>query len=311
MSLFFEGAEKKLEVVISDSGPNLRDLGVDFWHALVASADADILSQISNDHLDSYILSESSLFVWDKKLIMLTCGGTRLVNALMHLIQVLGVDAISFVSFQRKNEFIAALQPSTFAEDIALIRQHISGKAYRIGHLDSHHHYLFHSPNPYANALEEKNCELLMYHISGDIAAYLRSQGQNAEVIRQQLRLAELFSGFTLDDHLFSPLGYSVNGIKDDKYFTIHISPQEQSAYVSIETNLDLANYPYPVFAKLLERLQPSSWDIIGFNLAHEESDFPVHLCLGSCSITTSLGYNIHFSHYQQRCQEVLIPEFM
>ena len=311
MSLFFEGAEKKLEVVVSETGPNLRHLGMDFWQALVASADADILSQVSNDYLDSYILSESSLFVWDNKLVMLTCGGTRLVDALLHFIQFIGVDVISFVSFQRKNEFIAALQPSTFAEDIALIRQHITGKAYRIGHLDSHHHYLFHSPKPYPKAQKEITCELLMYHISGDIADYLRSEAQEAAVIRQKLQLSTLFADFILDDHLFSPFGYSVNGIKDDKYFTIHISPQEQSAYVSIETNLDLAHYRVPVFANLLARLKPSSWDIIGFNLAHEEKEFPAHLCLGSCSITTSLGYNIHFSHYQQSCKEVLIPEFM
>ena len=35
---FFEGSEKKFELVVSDRGPDLRGLGEDRWRAVVAAA---------------------------------------------------------------------------------------------------------------------------------------------------------------------------------------------------------------------------------------------------------------------------------
>ena len=46
--MFFEGSEKKLEIIVAASAPNLRELDVSFWSALVNCAHAEILSQISN-----------------------------------------------------------------------------------------------------------------------------------------------------------------------------------------------------------------------------------------------------------------------
>ncbi|MGL6122752.1 MAG: adenosylmethionine decarboxylase, partial [Shewanella sp.] len=33
--MFFEGSEKKLEIIVTASAPNLRELDVSFWSALV------------------------------------------------------------------------------------------------------------------------------------------------------------------------------------------------------------------------------------------------------------------------------------
>ncbi|MFS1438343.1 adenosylmethionine decarboxylase [Shewanella sp. 10N.286.48.A6] len=309
--MFFEGSEKKIEVIIADSNVRLRHLGQPFWAGIVACANAEILSSVSNDYCDAYLLSESSLFVWDDRFVMLTCGTTTLADAVMSFIDHVGEQAIAFASYQRKNEYLSHLQSSSFKEDLTKIRQTVTGNAYRIGHLDSHHHYMFSTKKPFIAPTTDVTNELLMYHINGAAADYLRGVDQSAQGIRDLLELSVLFPDFIIDDFLFEPFGYSINGIKDESYFTIHITPQEKSSYVSFETNLNLADYPVDVYGKLLGILNPGSWDVIGFNSPRNTQGFPEHLCLGSCSLATEQGYTIDFSHYQQLCHEVLIPEYL
>ncbi|MBT1445610.1 adenosylmethionine decarboxylase [Shewanella sp. JM162201] len=336
--MFFEGSEKKLELIVTprflqsgqfaesaqfgQSGDNakkgkngekgsLRQLGREFWQTVVRRANADILSTLSNGYCDAYLLSESSLFVWNNRALMLTCGNTRLADAACYLIDAFGEQNIAFVSYQRKNEYLSHLQQSTFAEDLKAIRERLAGDAFRIGHLDSHHHYLYTSSKPFLASPMDETRELLMYHIRGDAAEYLRSSTQSAATVRALLRLDTLLPGFEFDDHLFSPFGYSINGLCDDYYMTIHITPQENSSYVSFETNLPARGEHRLLFSKLLSILNPGSWDEIGFNSASHTEHYPAHLCLGSCELNLTPGYRVSFCHYQQLCHEELMPEPM
>ncbi|WP_282166128.1 adenosylmethionine decarboxylase [Shewanella japonica] len=309
--MFFEGSEKKIEVIIADSSLNIREFGQAFWADIVACANAEILSSISNEDCDAYLLSESSLFVWQDRFVMLTCGTTTLADAVMSFVEHVGEESIAFASYQRKNEYLSHLQSSSFQDDLKKIRNTIAGNAYRIGHLDSHHHYMFSTKRPFIAPDSDVTNELLMYHINGKAADYLRGVNQSKQGIRDLLALSELFPDFAVDDFLFEPFGYSINGIKGNEYFTIHITPQEKSSYVSLETNVNLANHSVDIYARLLSILNPGSWDVIGFNSPKNTQGFPAHLCLGSCSLATEQGYNIDFSHYQQLCHEVLIPEYL
>lgn len=307
--MFFEGSEKKVELIATPSTTSLRALGHDFWRKLVHAANAEVLSHIGNSSLDAYLLSESSLFVWDDRLVMITCGQSSLIKAVLKIINALGADAVAFISYQRKNECISQQQSSSFEQDVALLRQQIPGKAYRVGHLDSHHHYLYLSDTPYQAASDDTTLELLMYHIQGNVADYLVSGEQTRQGIRERLAFHKLLADFTLDDHVFNPFGYSINGICEDKYFTVHITPQESSSYVSFETNIRTTALLEPIVTQLLHVLNPSSWDLIGFNEQQHLAQFPLHLCLGSCSIVSEQGYKIQFRHYQQLRHEVLVPE--
>ena len=79
---YFEGPEKTMEVVFrSDKGleNGLRLLNRKQLDYLCTKAKCSILSQISNAHMDAYVLSESSLFVYRHRLIMKTCGTTTLL----------------------------------------------------------------------------------------------------------------------------------------------------------------------------------------------------------------------------------------
>lgn len=74
---FFEGCEKRLEIVFSDTGDKqgLRRISKDEWNGLLAHAHCTILGDCtSSETLDSYILSESSLFVSPLRVVIKTCG---------------------------------------------------------------------------------------------------------------------------------------------------------------------------------------------------------------------------------------------
>ncbi|WP_133182852.1 adenosylmethionine decarboxylase [Shewanella decolorationis] len=317
--MFFEGAEKKLEIRLTPNMASLRQQECGFWCTLVACANAEILSTIRNPACDAYLLSESSLFVWDDKILLLTCGNSTLVDAACHFINAVGVEHIAALCYQRKNEYQAQLQSTSFVDDIAKLRTLIPGKAFRVGHLDSHHHYLFCTDNLFCidnqAMLSTETClELMMYHIRGELADYLKQPSQTELGIYQRLGLQQLFPNFQFDMHCFQPTGFSLNGIRGADYISIHITPstgQGDSSYVSFETNLDLAVYPYPLVAQMIKLFMPSSWDLIRFNQPLITAGFPEHLCLAHGSIVTEQGCQIDFNHYQQPETEALQPVFL
>lgn len=311
--MFFEGAEKKLEISLTPKAVSLRQRELAFWTTLVACANAEILSKISNKDCDAYLLSESSLFVWDNKILILTCGNSTLIEAACYFINSLGGEHIAALCYQRKNEYQAQLQSTTFAEDIAQLRTLISGQAFRVGHLDAHHHYVFCAAAVPITQVGTR-LELMMYHIRGELAEYLNDPVQTEQGIVHRLKLTQLFPEFQLDMHCFKPTGFSLNAIQGRHYFTLHITPsagQGDHSYVSFETNLNLAAYPYPVVAQLISLFAPSSWDLVSVNQLISTAGLSEHLCVGHCSLTTEQGNYIDFNHYQQRQTEELLPEFM
>lgn len=295
--MFFEGSEKKVEMVTDPEAGSLHTLGRNFWTGMVAKAQAEILDTLSNEHCDAYLLSESSLFVWHDRFLMLTCGTTTLVDATLHFLDHFPLKHILFASFQRKNEYLSHLQKSSFEEDIERLSQRFKGVAFRLGHLDSHHNYVFHMDKPYQPDANDNTSELLMYHIKGKNADYLRSEGQTVENIRSLLRLDDILPGFAISDWLFEPFGYSLNAIKGDRYATFHITPQEDSSYVSFETNLNLERSN--VIPVLLEALNPGCWDLIGFNAKQKLPENHDFLCMSRCDLPLDCGYDMSFRHYQ------------
>jgi len=62
--------------------------------------------------------------------------------------------------------------------------------------------------------------------------------------------LQGLMHGVHLDSWCFEPCGFSLNGLEDGYYFTIHITPEPQMSFASFETN-----HPAYVSAAFTERL--------------------------------------------------------
>lgn len=304
--MFFEGSEKKLEVVVKPDLPSLRQFGRPFWQNVVSAANAEILSQLSNEHCDAYLLSESSLFVWSDRFVMLTCGTTTLVDSALLFIEKQGIEQVDFLIYQRKNEYYSQLQKTSINEDLRRLRACLPMQAYQLGYLDSHHHYLAHFDKPYQPKEADHTSELLMYHIEGEVADYLRSDGQTREGIRERLALTCLLPDFLLDDFVFSPCGYSVNAIRGRDYATIHITPEQNSSYVSFETNLDLGGKYSFIVDALLEILHPKSWDTVGFNIEPCASQKYPAPYIERCDLTLSCGYNVKFRHRKANNETVL-----
>ncbi len=85
----FEGSEKRIEVDFSfgEDARGLRALSREQLDELMSLAHCEIVSSITNDHFDAYVLSESSLFVYPTKYVLKTCGTTRLLNSIAKLLE--------------------------------------------------------------------------------------------------------------------------------------------------------------------------------------------------------------------------------
>lgn len=261
--MFFEGSEKKATIIIDPCKLSLlRDLNDDFWAQLVQCGDAQILSSISHGDCKAFVLSESSLFVWYDRLLIITCGNTRLVRSVEYFIQQVGKEKIEQVLYQRKNEYMADAQLSTFQNDVQLLNQYINGSTHRFGELDSHHNYVFHNNNHFKASLDDKTYGLSIYQLCKQASNIFTTKGITAQDIRTFLQLDTLLEGFLLDDFVFDPFGYSINAIKGRDYLTIHVTPQENSSYVSIESTINLIKLA-PIFLAILK---PKSFDLLCFN---------------------------------------------
>lgn len=298
--MFFEGSEKKVEVLINREKLSLLDdVNDDFWASLVHCCNAQILSSIKNDKCKAFLLSESSLFVWEDRFLILTCGVTNLVNSVEFFIKEMGADIIQHLTYQRKNEYFAHVQPSCFGDDIKLLNQYISGKALRFGELDSHHTYMFHQDNDFIAQADDKTYELLAYQISEQASNALTVPGLKANDIREFLKLDVILPDFILDDFVFEPYGYSVNAIRGDEYLTIHVTPQADSSYVSFESSLNLIELA-PI---ILDVLQPASFDLLSYNelnFAEQTHTFIPEEYVSKSLVkeTLSNGYFVCFANY-------------
>ncbi|CAN8096190.1 unnamed protein product [Discula destructiva] len=98
----FEGPEKLLEVWFAPSPSALpreaKENGLlcvpsKTWEDMLDLVHCKVLSVVSSDHMDAYLLSESSMFVFPHKLILKTCGTTTLLLGLRRLLRIAAVDA--------------------------------------------------------------------------------------------------------------------------------------------------------------------------------------------------------------------------
>ncbi|MCB0384446.1 MAG: hypothetical protein KDD43_03565, partial [Bdellovibrionales bacterium] len=142
--MLFEGSEKKVEIVVRPGLPSFREKSREFWDEIVTAAGACILSEVHSEACDAYLLSESSLFVFDNRVLMITCGQTTLVSAALHLVDEIGRDSLASLIYQRKNEYFPDQQHSQFHEDVLILEGKLKGKSLCLGDPNSHHMHVYH-----------------------------------------------------------------------------------------------------------------------------------------------------------------------
>lgn len=117
----FEGPEKLLEVWFApgpdalppSAKPNgLKAVPSDTWVDMLDMVNCKILSVLDSEHVDAYLLSESSMFVFPHKLILKTCGTTTLLLGLHRLLRIAAEHAgFPFHNTQTLNDIHAAATP--------------------------------------------------------------------------------------------------------------------------------------------------------------------------------------------------------
>lgn len=294
----FEGSEKKLEVIVDRCNVDIRSLGLRFWTSIVNAGHAEIISSISSQTCDAFLLSESSLFVWSDRFTMITCGQTKLIDAATLFIKE-SPYPIASVFFQRKNELFPQLQHTDFEEDVRTLQSLLGGTIYHFG--KQHYNHIFHyEASPLLEntnyAQEDTTIELLMYNLGQRASEIFLNQSQ--EKIHTLLRKTNLLSSFDIDEFLFEPFGYSVNGLKDRYYFAIHVTPQEECSYTSFETNVPI-HQATTVIQELVRALGPKHFDTVVFCDQPLAPTIPSHVPLQEAA-TKRLGgkYYVHFSHH-------------
>lgn len=297
--MFFEGSEKKLEVVVKKGAKSLRSYGRDAWEEVVHKSRATILSEISNDHQDAYLLSESSLFVSDSRMVMITCGKTTLVHAAQAVLNLVPSEDIELLMYERKREIFPEYQRSNFYQDAKLLNEMIDGDAYRFGAEDDHHIYLFHTKNSFVPEESDSTLEILMHGLEREAAAIFESGKAHNEDSINKSGVRELLPEYLVDDFIFEPQGYSLNAIYEDKYFTIHVTPQELGSYVSFETNHVFNTESKKEFIeKVLKIFKPNSCVLLSFQKEGINKEVACNFRLKRQVDEKISGFDVKYLHY-------------
>lgn len=272
----FEGSEKRLEVdfTLRPHAPRngLRALSRDQLDELMTLARCCIVSSTSNEHFDSYVLSESSLFVYPNKWVLKTCGTTRLLNSVPLLLGFagnLGVEPVR-CKFSRATFLFPEQQlfPHTsFDDEVQFLDSQFAnvigsnGKAYVLGHpyegLQWHKYVV-------GRACAEEptyNLEICMTEL-GEEAAKQFFRGEDFVSSAQTTKdtgILQLKPGAIIDDYVFEPCGYSMNGIEGTGLITIHITPESGFSYASVEVSGSAAdvNDPNELLAAAIRIFNP------------------------------------------------------
>ncbi|XP_011402818.1 PREDICTED: S-adenosylmethionine decarboxylase proenzyme-like [Amphimedon queenslandica] len=320
---FFEGTEKLLEVWFDIPSPEsesrgLRDIPMSFWQVLLDLAKCHVLSKCNNEKLDAYVLSESSMFISRNRFILKTCGTTSLLSTVKPLLKTVK----KFYPRSEVKDFFYSHSPF-MKPDLQLHPHHSfndestyldtifpDGAAYVLGRINGKCWYLY-LVESIENPLQDpdQTLEILMTEFDSElIGRFSKLSYESAEDLNKSTGLNDLIPGATIDSYIFEPCGFSLNAIvKEDMYFTIHVTPQEECAYVSFETNVVGECYK-SLINKVLDIFKPGSFTLTLFankaakcNFSHSadhDGALSNYTCLDK-QISLFSIYNLTFLHYK------------
>lgn len=284
---YFEGPEKTLELCFRPvegcempmTTPTNANPGERTGLRLLERCDLDricrrarctIISSVSNQFLDAYVLSESSLFVYPNMMVLKTCGTTtllRCISTVIELTKKIGLE-LDWVGYSRKNFSFPGDQcfpHQSFNQEVDYLASHrrlskrLNGSGYTLGPVTGDHWYVFIADQTLRNSVllyTDRVLNIMMFDIDQTVAKIFYydqfvKEGETEEeagmrIGKLQTKKAGIDSlcpGAIIDPRAFQPCGYSMNAILFHSYCTMHITPEDGSSYASFETNQKLGNY--------------------------------------------------------------------
>lgn len=255
--LRFEGFEKRLEVeffpnLLHGSNICLRSLSREVIQKILDAAECTIVSELSNSEVDSYILSESSLFVYPFKIIIKTCGTTKLLTAVPVLLSNASTLCLKVKScIYTRGSFIFPQQQSyphgSFSEEVDYLDSFFSdlgsgSKAFVMGNPSKSQNWHVYSTSSleYGESLGvgEPIYTLEMCMTSLDerrALSFYKANCSTAAKMTQESGIRKLLPKSQVCDYAFEPCGYSMNSLEKNAISTIHVTPECGYSYASFE----------------------------------------------------------------------------
>ncbi|OVA09485.1 S-adenosylmethionine decarboxylase [Macleaya cordata] len=253
----FEGFEKRLEITFSEApifvdpqGLGLRALTRSQIDSILDAAKCTIVSQLSNSEFDSYVLSESSLFIYPLKIIIKTCGTTKLllsIEPILKLAESLSLSVFS-VKYSRGSFIFPNAQPAphrNFSEEVAVLNGYFGnlpsgGIAYVLGdpnipNRNWHVYSASHEPSTMNTGII--TLEMCMTGLNKERASvfFKKSDYYTAKEMTKLSGISEILPNSVICDFDFDPCGYSMNAIDGSALSTIHVTPEDGFSYASYE----------------------------------------------------------------------------
>ncbi|KAI8850327.1 S-adenosylmethionine decarboxylase [Chytridium lagenaria] len=300
------------------------------WEDMLSLVKCQVLSVINNEYMDSYLLSESSMFVYPHRLMLKTCGTTTLLNAVMRILEIAktycGLEELSAVFYSRKAFLFPEKQiwpHGRWGDEVAFLDELLPSSsfetsAYVVGKINGDHWCLY-TASPRKTHLDQDGIEILDdpinidsdtsstgsnhdgeegYHSDGDdgedddvtleimmqdldpnvTKLFWRTEEEQCDeadklkpsqtqskavqfakgsfntdltVRKAERRLLEqtgienVYPHSVVDDYVFDPCGYSLNGLLGPYFYTIHVTPEDHCSYASFETSIPVKKF-YP-----------------------------------------------------------------
>lgn len=276
----FEGYEKRLEINFSESsvfadpnGSGLRVLTRSQLDSILEPAACTIVSQLSNSEFDSYVLSESSLFVFPYKIVVKTCGTTKLLLSIPQILKL--AESISLrvnsVKYSRGTFIFQNTQPAphrSFSEEVGFLNRYFrSGEAFILGDPNSPssywHVYVAH-PGPQNLPENEITLEMCMTGLDRQKAGVFFKKPETDGKMTKMSGISNIIPSHTICDFEFEPCGYSMNGIDNAAYSTIHVTPEEGFSYASYEAmGFDPGTIEFEALVKrVLDCFKPAEFSV-------------------------------------------------
>lgn len=304
----FEGPEKKLHVtfykpIVESCGApsDLRLLSRAQIETVTDAANCTILSHVSNDSIDAYLLSESSLFVTSNSMTLKTCGTTTLLYALDIIIglgQSMGMCPAR-VTFTRVAYLFPQRQlyPHTnFDTEVSYLDMVLSkhGTIFRNTLDVSTHWYCYIAsfqptghfseviPTSTSNTfeiamydLDPREMRQFMFH--SDPSRIGSDDVETGTTARAGI-LPLLSQSDAIDAYNFAPCGYSLNAVAPKgAYYTIHATPEDGASYISYEATVGIDN-PAHLIASVVRTFRPSRFTVSLTSIAACSGEQPAEL---------------------------------
>lgn len=249
----FEGVEKRLQLdFFPDGGKGLRALSRLQIEQVLSVARCTIVSELSNNEVDSYVLSESSLFVYPYKVIIKTCGTTKLLGALPILLSLASqlLLKVKCCRYTRGSFLFPKEQPYphvSFVEEVEYLdgffgKLGAGSKAYVLGDSCKKQNWHIYSVSAldYDDALGFAmpiyTLEICMTKLDRQKASnFYKANCSSAAEMTKKSGIAMLLPESQICDFVFDPCGYSMNSVDSGAVSTIHVTPENGFSYASFE----------------------------------------------------------------------------